>query len=108
MTTSNATHPTATQAHRLNLPNQPLPSVIRRSIPIRLSAASMPVTFRSRADVAPSTKGLEASKEPEKDLVEALRARARSRRELVKSSCVEAWASRRVVVELDLGANGLI
>jgi len=68
----------------------------------------MPVTFRSRADVAPSTRGFEASRDVEKDFVEALRARARSRRELVKSSWVDVWASKSVVLEVDLGANGLI
>lgn len=86
MTINNATHATPILAHSPNRANHPLPSVIFRNDPIRLSADSMPPTFLSSADVALSTSGFDDSRAVEKDCVDLFRARARSRSEVVRSS----------------------
>jgi len=98
MTTNNTAHPIPTQAHSVSLAKKPLPSVIFRNIPIRRSADSIPPTFLSNAEVALSTSGFEASSAVEKDCVDLFKARARSRREVVRSSCVRVCGVRRVSV----------
>ena len=68
-------------------PHQPRPSVMRRKVPMRFSAACIPVVFLSSPSPARFSTSFSDSSEDEKACEDCLSACAMLRRELVRSSC---------------------
>lgn len=92
-------------------PHHPLPSVIRRSIPMRRPAASIPVTFLSKPCTARSTTDFSDSRLDWKDCEEVFNCEARERREVVSVSCSARDCERAdsaawvLVVSVEVGAG---